>query len=108
MTANLVGGHLRAPGLARQGSDEHGVAGELGGQGNALPVVSAVSSVQQDGGLAHYPALLAIERDGVEPIVEACMNMKYMRGMRSHGKTTGLRSACHLRSLKLRLSSYSD
>lgn len=40
-------------------------------QGDALPALAAVGGVQQDGGLAHDPALVAVEGDGVEAEVEA-------------------------------------
>lgn len=71
-TRHLVCGHLSAARLSGERSDEDWVARQLGGEGDALPIVTAVCRVQQDGRLAHYPALLAIERDGVEAVVEAC------------------------------------
>ena len=40
-------------------------------QRDALPALAAVGGVQQDGGLAHDPALVAVEGDGVEAEVEA-------------------------------------
>ena len=66
-----VGRHLGLPRLAGQGLDEDGGARQLGRQRHPLPVGPAVGGVQQDRGLAHDPALVAVERDGVEPVVEA-------------------------------------
>lgn len=40
-------------------------------QRDALPALAAIGGVQQDGGLAHDPALVAVEGDGVEAEVEA-------------------------------------
>lgn len=40
-------------------------------QRDALPALATVSGVQQDGGLAHDPALVTVEGDGVEAEVEA-------------------------------------
>eukprot|EP00983_Pelagomonas_calceolata_P039346 1137150-Pelagomonas_calceolata.AAC.6 len=49
----------------------HAPTWELGTQRHALPVLAAVRGVQQDGRLAHNPALIPIEVDGVEAVVEA-------------------------------------
>ena len=70
--ADLVGGHLCPAGLAGQRADEHRVARQLGRQRHSLPVVPSVGRAQQDRRLAHNPALLAVEGDGVEAVVEAC------------------------------------
>ena len=74
--AHLVGGHLCPPALPGQGHDEDGVSGELRREGHALPILSCVGRVQQDGGLAADPAFLPVKRDGVEAVVEACASSR--------------------------------
>lgn len=43
---------------------------QLGTEGDALPVLAAISRVQQDGRLPDNPALIATEADRVEAVVE--------------------------------------
>ena len=64
----LVGDQLSLAG-ASGGGDEHGRAGEPGGEADPFPVLAAVGGVEQDRGLADDPALLPAERDGVEAVV---------------------------------------
>mmetsp|Transcript_5155 Transcript_5155/g.18864 ORF Transcript_5155/g.18864 Transcript_5155/m.18864 type:complete len:573 (+) Transcript_5155:1756-3474(+) len=51
--------------------DEHGHAGQLAVERNALPGAARVAGVQQDGWLAHDPTFVTHEADGVEAVVEA-------------------------------------
>ena len=72
LRSHLVSGHLCAAALPWQGHDEDGISRELRREGHALPILACVRRVQQDGGLAADPALLPVEGDGVEAVVEAC------------------------------------
>lgn len=67
-----VGDHLGGA-LAGPGKNADGRAWELGGERDAVPAGAAIRGVEQDGGLADNPALLAREGDGVEAVVEALL-----------------------------------
>eukprot|EP00955_Chlamydomonas_euryale_P099226 365203-Chlamydomonas_euryale.AAC.18 len=66
----LVGCHFRLTAVFARG-DQDGRARQLGGKRHALPALAAIGRVQQDGGLAHNPALVTAEADRVEAVVEA-------------------------------------
>ena len=78
---DLVCGHFHTALVPWQGHHEDRVAGELGREGHALPVLARIRGVQQDGGLATDPALPPIEGYGVEAVVEPCMMATRSTGM---------------------------
>ena len=65
----LVSGHLSL--VASGGNNKHGVAGQLAAQGDTVPILATILGVQQDGRLAHDPALLSCKADALEAVVEA-------------------------------------
>lgn len=66
----LISCHLCLTSLARQRVHQYGVAWQLSRQWNSFPVCPTICGVQQNGRPAYNPALIPIEADRVETIIE--------------------------------------